>query len=207
MYSLIVGGLAIRGSWTPLLPFTDLIYKVKRCIMRICKVESCEKEFCCKGYCERHYRKYLKYGDPLHLEKEQHGMCGTLEYTTWYCMKARCYNKNYKQYKDYGGRGIMICDRWRNSFIAFFEDMGLRPFPKARIDRIDNDGNYTPENCHWVTAAESSQNRSTTKLTMQKANEIRKLYKIGEITQKAIGFIYGVSQDSIHSIVNNKQWI
>ncbi|KKK89041.1 hypothetical protein LCGC14_2737100 [marine sediment metagenome] len=175
--------------------------------MRTCSIQDCGSNYSAKGYCDKHYRKYLIYGDPLHFKKEQHGMCGTPEYTTWYCMKARCYNKNYKQYKDYGGRGIAICDRWRNSFIAFFEDMGLRPFPKARIDRIDNDGNYTPENCRWVTAAESSQNRSITKLTMQKANEIRKLYKTGGITQKAISFIYGVSQDSIWAIVNNKQWI
>jgi len=75
----------------------------------------------------------------------------------WRAMIARCSNKNLKVYKYYGGRGITVCKRW-HSYDNFVEDMGLKPL-KLQIDRIDNDGNYEPSNCRWVTARENSLNR------------------------------------------------
>lgn len=78
----------------------------------------------------------------------------TPEYRTWYSMKRRCLNSNNKFYKYYGGRGIIVCDRWLNSFENFLEDMGERPNPELSIDRINNDGNYEPNNCRWATQKE-----------------------------------------------------
>lgn len=84
----------------------------------------------------------------------------TPEYSVWISMKGRCYNKNEKEYKYYGGRGIIVCDRWLERFDNFFDDMGVRPSKKHSIDRINNDGNYEPSNCRWATTKEQSRNRS-----------------------------------------------
>lgn len=84
---------------------------------------------------------------------------GTSEYNSWKAMLQRCENPNDKDWPSYGGRGISVCDRWRNSFLAFFSDMGLRPGPEYSIDRKDNDGNYTASNCRWATPSEQRLNQ------------------------------------------------
>ena len=79
-------------------------------------------------------------------------------YNVWADMKDRCRNPNAKSWKDYGGRGISVCERWRTSYDAFVSDMGPRPKGYV-LDRIDNDGNYEPGNCRWVDRVTSQRNR------------------------------------------------
>ena len=125
----------------------------------ICTIEGCNNPHEAKGYCRKHYVRFKKSGNPLFKKTEYHGMRNTYEYSVWSSMKDRCLNKNNKGYYRYGGRGITVCDRWLNSFIAFHEDMGQKPFSKAQLDRRDNDGNYEPDNCRWVTPAVNANNR------------------------------------------------
>lgn len=79
-------------------------------------------------------------------------------YTTWQAMKKRCYYTKHHSYKNYGGRGIVVCDRWKDSYENFLTDMGERP-SGTTINRINNDGNYEPSNCEWATDKVQSLNK------------------------------------------------
>ena len=83
------------------------------------------------------------------------------EYDIWYNIRYRCYNKNCPQYKNWGGRGITVCQRWQDSFMNFLEDMGPRPSKKHSLDRKNNDGNYEKSNCRWVTKDVQAKNCTT----------------------------------------------
>lgn len=89
----------------------------------------------------------------------KHGGFGTSEYQTWSAMNQRCANPEHQAYASYGGRGIKVCKRWRNSFPNFLEDMGPRPGKGYSLDRVDNDGDYEPANCRWTTQLDQMNNR------------------------------------------------
>lgn len=89
---------------------------------------------------------------------KKHGMYKTITYRTWTSMKARCKNPSVNRYEYYGGRGITYDTKWE-TFEGFYEDMGKRPSKRHQLDRIDNDGNYTKDNCRWITRSKNQRNK------------------------------------------------
>lgn len=88
----------------------------------------------------------------------KHGMSGTPEYKAWAAMLQRCNNPKEPAYENYGARGISVCDAWK-TFDRFYKDMGSRPSDRHSLDRIDNDGHYTPDNCRWATKSIQQRNQ------------------------------------------------
>ena len=87
-----------------------------------------------------------------------HGMSFSPEYEAWKRLKQRCFNKKNPSYKNYGGRGISVSDKWINSFECFFNDMGKRPSRKHTLDRVNNSQGYSKENCRWTTRDQQNRN-------------------------------------------------
>lgn len=120
----------------------------------------------------------------------------TPEYRAWISMKSRCNNTSNAGYPEYGGRGIKICRRWRR-FENFYEDMGKRPSPQHSLDRIDNDGNYSPDNCRWATKLEQALNTRRAKVAFYKG-KVRSLTEIAAMT--------GVSYKALYHRLVDMDW-
>ena len=147
------------GSWTVLSTEFKQYNENKRRAYCICK--------CTCGIIKEIRADSLKNGCSTkckHCSVMKHNKIHTSEYTTWDAMKTRCYNKKHKTYKNYGSRGITVCERWLNSFENFYEDMGDKPDKTYSLDRIDVNGNYEPSNCKWSTPKEQINNRRNTKI-------------------------------------------
>lgn len=93
-----------------------------------------------------------------------HGMTKTPEYRCWRHIMIRCYNPSCATFKDYGGRGITVCDEWRHDFMAFYDHVGNRPSQQHSIDRIRNNGNYEPDNTRWTLPVTQANNRKSNHL-------------------------------------------
>jgi hypothetical protein len=100
--------------------------------------------------------------------RKHHGYTGTPEYGVWANMISRCRNPKHKQYSQYGGRGIKVCERWHDSFENFLKDMGPRPSAKHSLDRINNDGPYDWWNCRWATSQQQNNNTRWNRLIIYK---------------------------------------
>lgn len=138
--------------------------------------------------------------------KSIHGLSKLPIYKVWKSIKSRCYRKTDKRYFRYGGRGISVCEEWVNdpeSFILWANANGYKE--GLSIDRINNNGNYSPDNCRFTTTAKNNRNSSNTHLTEPDIDIIKSLYS-GGMMQIFIARMFGISQQTVSKIVNNKTW-
>lgn len=134
---------------------------------RGCTFPGCEQPYHSNGYCNKHASRLRAHGDAATVLvahkpiREIHKRSHSAEWAIWRAMIQRCTDARVKAFKYYGGRGITICDRWRQSFRCFLEDVGARPIGRERLtlDRIDNNGNYEPGNVRWASWLQQGRNR------------------------------------------------
>lgn len=134
-----------------------------------------------------------------------HGMKWTSEYYSWISMRTRCCDPNHPTFKWYGGRGITLDPRWLD-FHLFFEDMGPKPGKGYTIERRDVNKGYCKANCLWLPKSLQNRNQTNTKLSMEKAREIRLMYAQGDTSYKKLGKQYGVTSNVIAKIVKGNIW-
>ena len=134
----------------------------------------------------------------------KHGLSKKFSYQSWNAMLSRCNNKKNKAYKNYGGRGIKVCNRWRN-VENFYEDMGDRPEGKS-LDRIDNNGNYCKENCRWATAKEQANNKRNNTTIIYK-NEKTSIGSLALELSKKVGIPYRRIAYRIRNGWDEKDWL
>lgn len=136
--------------------------------------------------------------------KVKHGACGTRAYAIWAGMIQRCNNKSRNSYKNYGGRGITVCERWL-SFENFLQDMGHPPEGQS-IERKDNDQGYSPENCVWATDTVQARNSRNAKLSQGEVDRIRGSLGTGRRVAD-LAKEFRVSESLIRAIRDNKAWL
>lgn len=124
-------------------------------------------------------------------------------YLSWTNMKQRCLNPNHPKYHRYGGRGIKICDEWLD-IVGFSEWAKKSGWENGlTIDRIDNNGDYCPENCRWISRTENSRKKATTKIDLTTAQEIRSRYKENwDKLAKEYGCTYGNIWFIMHNLTH-----
>ncbi|HDY87984.1 MAG TPA: hypothetical protein ENH82_07725 [bacterium] len=142
--------------------------------------------------------------------RKKHGLGKHPIYYVWSHMKDRCYNPKDKGYKNYGGRGISVCEEWFSSLRIFYDFAIARGWKDGlQIDRINNEGNYEPNNCRFITQRENIRNSRTTKLTAREVLDIRSAYanKSFNLAPAELAIAYGVKRGQIYSIINRGSWV
>jgi hypothetical protein len=145
----------------------DKVNRLRYNLCMKCIIAKCQKSIHIKskGLCNAHYLRLRRHGTPLGGNKPREHIIGGNGrdhqlYKTWDMMIQRCTNPNHTSYHRYGGRGIKVCEEWRDSFNAFAVYMGNKPSDNHTLDRIDNDGDYEPNNVRWANKSEQMFNKN-----------------------------------------------
>lgn len=182
--------------------------------MTTCNQPECIATTLARGLCRKHYLRWYKHGDPSVVKSTlagvakaaeantKHGLWNHSLYAIWNGMMQRCYNSKKKKYARYGARGIRVCERWHDirNFVA---DLDPRPHGMS-LDRIDNDGPYSPENCRWATATQQARNRPQAKLTDEQRRRIREEYAKTR-SPKTVASLLGVLVHDVKNVVYAKR--
>jgi len=135
-----------------------------------------------------------------------HNMADSKIYIKWQAMKRRCLHSKSSDFKHYGGRGIELCQQW-HTFEGFMKWEKFPDWkPGLEIDRIDNNGNYEPSNCRWVSRAENTQNTRRNVLNREMARLIKRLHESGEMSYSAIAKTLSVSKEVVAAVVSERSW-
>lgn len=135
-----------------------------------------------------------------------HNMADSKIYIKWQAMKRRCLHSKSSDFKHYGGRGIELCQQW-HTFEGFMRWEKFSEWkPGLEIDRIDNNGNYEPSNCRWVSRAENTQNTRRNVLNREMARLIKRLHESGEMSYSVIAKTLTVSKEVVASVVSERSW-
>jgi hypothetical protein len=202
----------VRGvPWTPavgsrfgLLTVLELVGNNVRCLCDCGKETTPTRSNVKRGLTQSCGHQMGNPGQPKPWASK-HGATNTAEYRTWCAIRSRCHTPSNKDFGNYGARGVTVCQRWRDSFDAFFADMGRRPSPRHSIERKDNAKGYEPSNCVWATATEQGRNRRSVKLDEAAAADIRRRVAAGE-KQNAVARAYGVTPGNITAVIQGKTW-
>lgn len=187
--------------------------------MKICSIDSCKSQVLARGWCRKHYLRWRRNGNPeraltagerSNISRQnaptKHGLRKHPLYQTWFNMIQRCEVASCISYKNYGAKGVRVCDRWK-SVASFIEDMGEKPDSSYTLDRIDPNKGYEPGNCRWASRKEQSRKRPHyVKLDMQQARQIRRLRGEG-VAIKNIAQDFGVSIHTVKKIIYNEYWV
>jgi hypothetical protein len=145
--------------------------------------------------------------NPKMVTNRTHGMKGHPLYDVYRGMIRRCYQTDHKSYRWYGGRGISVCIEWLEDRAKFFEWALNNGWKEGlQLDRRDNDGNYTPDNCRFVTAAVNSENRTSSVFRIEDAAVVKSLAMLETVPQKLIAALYQTHIMNVHQIKYGKRW-
>lgn len=179
--------------------------------MKTCSIDGCAGKVLARTWCGKHYLRFYKHGDPLYvvdrkatakrgadLPHTKHGLWSHSLYPTWQNMMARCYKAENARFSRYGGRGIYVCDRWHD-VANFVADLGEKPDGKS-LDRFNNDGPYSPENCRWATNVEQARNREQAIITDCQRRAACEMYELCRSPKKVAAQL-GIKPGDVKNIV------
>ncbi len=187
--------------------FGDLPIAVKRVIIP-CEVDGCDnisevsKPY---RYCKLHDTRYRRHGDPLITKNPNHGKYKNNQelHHLWEAMMRRCYNEKHIHYKNYGGRGIIVAERWHDP-LNFIADMAPRP-KGLKLERIDNDLPYSKDNCKWATNAEQARNRRNNVIDLNLAKHIKTML-MWDFPVTSVSEYWDVPYFCVYDIAKGKTW-